>query len=80
VDYVWYKFTEQPAIARLGLAPAVLAQLQTFIETLHDATGTTGVTFAAPSSGALVALDAALIVSPPAGLTRGYVPIVIRQQ
>jgi hypothetical protein len=35
---------------------------------------------APPTSGALVTLDPALIVTPPKGLEVGYVPIVTRQE
>jgi hypothetical protein len=80
VDYVWYKFNEQPAIARLNLSGATLAALQTFVEAMHDQLATTPLTFAAPTSGSLATIDPAQLVTPPAGLTRGYVPIVIRQQ
>jgi len=33
----------------------------------------------APSSGSLVTLDPALLVTPPRGLDYGYVPVVIQQ-
>jgi hypothetical protein len=33
-----------------------------------------------PSSGELVSLDPALLVTPPEGLERGYVPIVTGQR
>jgi hypothetical protein len=76
VDYAWYKFTDQPAIARLGLAAPVLAKLQAFVESLHE---NSGISMAAPSSGTLATLDAALIVTAPTGFAKGYVPVVIRQ-
>jgi hypothetical protein len=38
-----------------------------------------GITIPPPSSGNLATLDPGLIVTPPAGLEKGYVPIVIRQ-
>lgn len=79
VDYVWYKFVDQPAIRRLGLSAAVLAQVQTWVESLHAASGVNGLTIAAPSAGTLTTLDPALIVTPPAGFEKGYVPIVIKQ-
>lgn len=79
VEYVWYRFVEQPAIARLGLAGDVLAKLQAFVESLHEQSGVAGVSMAEPTSGTLATLDPALIVTPPAGLTKGYVPVVIRQ-
>lgn len=68
VEYVWYRFIDQPAIARLGLNPDDLQRLQAFVEAWHAASGT------------LVSLDAAQFVTPPAGLEIGYVPIVIGQR
>ncbi len=79
VEYVWYRFIDQPAITRLGLSDAVLQQLQAFVEAWQAASGTDGVTIAPPTSGTPVSLDPALLVTPPAGLEQGYVPIVIAQ-
>jgi hypothetical protein len=80
VKYVWYKFTDQPAIARLGLSSATKAKLQAFAESLHASSGANGITLTAPASGNLATLDAAQIVTPPQGLGKGYVPVVISQQ
>jgi len=79
VDYVWYKFIDQPAITRLGLSQEVLQKLQTFVESLHEQSGLNGITIPPPSSGDLVTIDNALLVTPPAGLEKGYVPVVISQ-
>lgn len=79
VEYVWYKFIDQPAIARLGLAPDVLQRLQSFVAAWQAASGVAGVTIAPPTFGTLASLDDALLVTPPAGLESGYVPIVIAQ-
>jgi hypothetical protein len=79
VEYVWYKFVDQPAIARLGLGQDVRQRLQTFVEAWQAASGLAGLTIAPPISGTLVPLDAAQFVTPPAGLETGYVPIAIRQ-
>jgi hypothetical protein len=62
------------------LPDSVLQRLQTFVAAWQAASGTQGVTFAAPPSGTLASLDPALFVTPPAGLEKGYVPIVIAQQ
>jgi hypothetical protein len=35
---------------------------------------------AAPTTGKLASLDPGLIVTPPAGLEAGYVPIALRQE
>jgi hypothetical protein len=80
VQYVWYRFVDQPAITRLGLADSVRQRLQDFVAAWQAASGTEGVTIAAPTSGTLASLDPALLVTPPAGLEQGYVPIVIAQQ
>ena len=80
VDYVWYRFVDQPAIARLGLDSQVLQKLQVFVTSLHQNSGVNGVTIAGPTAGRLATLDQGLIVTPPAGLTNGYVPVVIRQR
>ena len=79
VEYVWYRFVDQPAIVRLGLSAAVRQQLQTFVESLHEHSGLDGISIAPPTSGLLATLDSAQFVMPPPGLERGYVPIVIRQ-
>jgi hypothetical protein len=79
VDYVWYRFVDQPAIARLQLAPGARTALQAFVEAFHDHNGVSGMTMPPPASGSLASLDAGHLVLPPAGLERGYVPIVIRQ-
>jgi len=79
VEYVWYRFVDQPAIARLGLSEEVLTALQTFAESFHQHSGTQGITLAAPASGALATIDPSLIVTPPTGLALGHVPVVIRQ-
>jgi len=80
VQYVWYRFVDQPAILRLGLADSVRQRLQDFVAAWQAASGTQGVTIAAPTSGTLASLDPALFVTPPTGLEQGYVPIVIAQQ
>ena len=80
VDYVWYRFVDQPAIARLGLDSQVRQKLQAFAASLHQSSGVNGVTIANPTAGRLATLDPALIVTPPAGLASGFVPVVIRQR
>ena len=79
VDYVWYRFRDQPALQGLGLSTNTLERLQAFAESLHREAGVAGVSFAPPTSGALAQLDTAQIVTPPPGLEAGFVPIAIRQ-
>ena len=76
--YVWYKFIEQPAIARLKLTPEYLQKLQIWSESLHGQ-GDQGWSIPLPSSGTLASIDAGLLVNTPEGLERGYVPIAIGQ-
>ncbi len=79
VDYVWYRFIDQPAIVNLGLSAADRAKLQTWAESVH-AQGLNGLTIAPPTSGQLASFDPGILVTPPAGLSRGYVPIAIGQR
>jgi hypothetical protein len=80
VQYVWYKFIDQPAITRLQMSSSARQRLQAFAESLHETAGLAGPSMPAPVSGALSTLDAALIVTPPVGMEKGYVPIVISQR
>lgn len=80
VDYAWFRFVDQPAIARLGMDPADRSALQSFVESMHAHTGTDGPTIPPPGSGTLAPLDYALLVTPPQGFEAGYVPIVISQR
>ncbi len=79
VQYVWYKFVDQPAIKALGLSTTEQQNLQTFVDSLQAHSGLNGLAIPPPSAGALATMDAALFVTPPAGLEVGYVPIVIGQ-
>ena len=80
VTYVWYRFTDQPAIARLGLDAATLRSLQACVERLHAQYGVNGPTMLAPTAGRLVGIDSGMLVMPPPGLAVGYVPIAIGQR
>ena len=80
VNYVWYKFINQPAIAQLGLDTTTLQNIQSTVEKMHSQYGMNGPTFAPPSSGNLVSIDNGLFVTPPPNLSVGYVPIAIGQQ
>ncbi|NQV71804.1 hypothetical protein HQ496_01680 [bacterium] len=80
VQYVWYRFVDQPAIKRLSLPDADIDRLQLFVEALHRTGGGSSLVFSGPNSGELATLDPSLFVVPPAGLEVGYVPIVISQQ
>jgi hypothetical protein len=79
VTYSWYRFVDQPSFQQYAWDEAKKAKLQAFVEKIHATWPTDRDYMASPSCGALVSLDPALLVTPPKGLERGYVPIVIRQ-
>lgn len=79
VDYVWYRFIDQPALARLPLDATTRTRLQTWAESVHSQ-GLDAFTIPPPSSGQLATLDRSQIVTPPGGMTRGFVPIAISQR
>jgi len=79
VEYVWFKFVDQPALRRLNLSEADRAALQAMVENMHRTWPITAEYMAPPSSGDLVSFDPALLVTPPLGMEYGYVPIAISQ-
>ncbi len=79
VTYAWYRFVDQPSFRQYGWSGEKKAKLQAFVEKIHAAWPTDRDYMAPPARGALVSLDPALLVTPPPGLKRGYVPIVTRQ-
>jgi len=79
VTYSWYRFVDQPSFQQYNWSDQKKAKLQAFVEKLH-ATWPIDRDYMAPlRRGELVALDPALLVTPPEGLEVGYVPIVTRQ-
>jgi hypothetical protein len=80
VTYYWYRFIDQPAFQQFGWNEAEKAQLQSFVEKIHADWSLNRDYMPPPSSGALAAFDPALILTPPAGLEVGYVPIVTYQE
>ncbi len=80
VTYYWYRFADQPALQNADLTDAEREELQVRVEMLHRAWSIDRDYLAPPSIGELAALDPALIVTPPAGLEVGYVPIATRQE
>ena len=79
VTYSWYRFVDQPSFQQYDWSEEKKAKLQAFVEKIHASWPMDRDYMMPPSRGALVALDPALIVSPPKGLEVGYVPIVTRQ-
>ena len=79
VTYSWYRFVDQPSFQQYNWSAEKKQQLQALVEKIH-AQWTPNQTFMPPpSQGKLVSLDPALVVTPPKGLERGYVPIVTAQ-
>ncbi len=79
VTYSWYRFVDQPSFQQYAWSEEKKAKLQAFVEKLHAHWPIDREYMAPPSRGTLVALDPALLVTPPKGLEVGYVPIVTRQ-
>ncbi|MFO1012013.1 MAG: hypothetical protein U1F29_18290 [Planctomycetota bacterium] len=80
VHYAWYRFVDQPTFQQYAWSAEKKAALQAFVEKLHRAWTIDREYMAPPTTGELVELDPALIVTPPKGLEFGYVPIVVRQE
>lgn len=80
VTYRWYRFVDQPSFQQYEWSKEKKAKLQTLVEKIHATWPIDRDYMAPPSSGSLVALDPALIVTPPAGMEVGYVPIATGQQ
>jgi len=79
VTYAWYRFVDQPSFQQYRWSEEKKAKLQALVERLHEAWPIDGVYMAPPTRGTLVTLDPGLIVTPPAGMEVGYVPIVTGQ-
>ena len=80
LSYAWYRFADQPAMLRADLTEAQRAEAQRRVELLHRAWSPDRDYLPPPATGTLAALDPALLVTPPAGLEVGYVPIALRQE
>lgn len=80
VTYAWYRFADQPAMLNADLSPEEREEAQRRVELLHRAWSKDRTYLPPPTTGTLASLDPALIVTPPAGLEVGYVPIVLRQE
>ncbi len=80
VTYYWYRFVDQPSFQQYHWSEEKKAKLQSFVEKIHATWPIDRDYMAPPSSGALAKLDPALLVTPPAGMEVGYVPIVTHQE
>lgn len=79
VTYYWYRFADQPALLNAGLTDQERETLQERAEKLHRHWTKDREYLAPPTVGTLAHIDPALIVTPPAGMEVGYVPIATRQ-
>jgi hypothetical protein len=79
VTYSWFRFVDQPSFQQYNWSAEKKAKLQDFVEKLHAHWPIDRDYMAPPTRGKLVALDPALLVTPPEGLHVGYVPIVTHQ-
>ncbi len=79
VTYWWYRFIDQPSLQEAGLSEAEKESLQAAVEKIHARWTPDREYLPPPRMGALAALDPALVVTPPAGLEVGHVPIATRQ-
>ena len=79
VTYYWYRFVDQPSFQQYDWSPAKKAKLQALVEKIHTNWPIDRDYMAPLRYGELVALDPALLVTPPEGLETGYVPIATQQ-
>ena len=80
VTYYWYRFAEQPAMLNADLTTQEREAVQARVEKLHRNWKKDRDYLAPPAFGKLAELDPALLVTPPAGMEEGYVPIATRQE
>jgi hypothetical protein len=79
VTYYWYRFVDQPALLNADLTDQEREALQIRVEKLHRKWKKDREYLPPPAIGKLADIDPALIMTPPAGLEIGYVPIVTKQ-
>lgn len=80
VTYSWYRFIDQPSLQSLKLSEIEMKRIQENVERIHESWAHNKEYMAPPTQGKLATLDNAIIVVPPKGMEKGYVPIVIRQE
>ena len=80
VTYVWYRFINQPVFQQYRWSDEKRDRLQAMIEAMHRSWPIDRQYLPPLSEGVLAALDSGLLVTPPAGLEHGYVPVVVRQE
>ena len=80
VTYAWYRFIDQPVFQQYHWDDERKQRLQKLVAEMHARWTIDRDYMPPPSTGSLVRLDPALIVTPPAGMETGYVPIVVGQR
>jgi hypothetical protein len=80
VTYAWYRFIDQPVFQQYSWDLGKKQRLQALVAQIHARWTIDREYMPPPSSGSLVRLDPALIVTPPKGMETGYVPIVVGQR
>jgi hypothetical protein len=80
VTYSWYRFVDQPTLLNADLSKEEREALQSRVEKIHRAWTKDRDYLPPPTAGGLADLDPALLVTPPAGMEAGFVPIVTRQE
>ena len=80
VTYYWYKFENQPALIHADLTQTERDKIQARVEKIQRRWTKDRQYLPPPTTGTLVELDPAEIVTPPKGLEIGYVPVATRQQ
>jgi len=79
LTYYWYRFADQPALLNADMTSAEREEMQRRVELIQKNWTKDKEYLPAPLTGELADIDPALIVTPPAGLEIGYVPIVTQQ-
>jgi hypothetical protein len=80
VTYAWYRFIDQPVFQQYHWDEERKQRLQKLVADMHAHWTMDRDYMPPPTAGSLVRLDPALIVTPPAGMETGYVPIVVGQR
>ncbi|MCM2373656.1 hypothetical protein [Aporhodopirellula aestuarii] len=79
VTYYWYRFADQPALLNADLTDEEREAMQAKVEKLHRAWRQDQEYLPPPQDGELADLDPAVLVTPPAGMEVGFVPIATHQ-
>jgi len=78
VSYRWYKFVDQPQLARFKWTETEKTRMQALVVQMQQQWANNPMQ-SAPTGGELASFDPGLLVKPPTGLEYGYVPVILRQ-